>query len=282
MSKSVRAVAAPPADASRVAAIRNSLNPTDASAVAAFGERARREVTASVERLAAEVRTRDLPDMTDALHRAAETVRGLEPEMLTPTGMASLFGGRQRRLGWFRGRYEAASRALEDLTAEAKDRAQRIEAKTHALNTLHEQARTFILELDAYLEAGRTRVAEAAAESADALSHRLGELDALRNTAVQQLPLVRVVQNIDAPVGETLTSAFAAMDQWRADWADRLGMHMDPRARLRPDEAALAEDKAKLIKALETTATAVAEAHTRRRAAEEELAQAAKALGARG
>jgi uncharacterized protein YaaN involved in tellurite resistance len=283
MSRSVGAPVAPDADAARVAAIRNSIDLRDKSTLETFGERARREVGASISRLHAEATGRELSDVSDALRRAAEAARGLDPSLLTPTGMANLFGGRKRRLNWFRGKFETAAKTLDAVTAELRDRSHKIEKKSQSLNTLHEQARGFILELDAHLAAGKARGVEVvnqggerAAEAVERLTRRIGDLEGLRATAVEQLPLVRMVQNVDAPVGEAVERAAAAIAAWKTDWSERLGMQLDPRMRLRPDEAGLERAKARLLDSLASTDAVLAEARTRRSEAETEMEKAAK------
>ena len=69
MGADLKAIATPPADASRVAAIRNSLDLDDAEAVAAFGERARLEVAATVQRILAEVRSAEALEAADQLRK---------------------------------------------------------------------------------------------------------------------------------------------------------------------------------------------------------------------
>jgi uncharacterized protein YaaN involved in tellurite resistance len=288
MSRPVGTAAAPPADASRVAAIRNSLDLKDKGAVEAFGERARREVTASVERLLSEVRTRDVIESGEIVTRAADLLDPLDPAALIPKGgLSDLFSGRKVRLDRFRSRFDGAGRSLEDYADDLKERAERLARKSQALNNLHEQARTFILELDAYLEAGRLRLAEAAgaaneklAENAERLTHRLAELETVRRAAVEQLPLVRVVQNIDAPISEAVDDAIAAIGHWRSDWSDRLGMQLDRRTRIRPDEVGLADAKSSLGQALHSVQSALAEARARRSDVEEHMDRAAKACRA--
>ena len=283
MSRSVGSAAAPPADASRVAAIRNSLDLKDRSAVEVFGERAKREVVASVERLLAEVRTRDVIESSELLRNASGALDPLDPQDLIPKGgLSGLFAGRQARLIRFRSRFEGAGRSLEDFAADLKERGDRLARKAQALNHLHEQARGFILELDAYLEAGRARLAEAAgqdrlAENAEKLKARMAELDAVRRAAIEQLPLVRMEQNIDAPISEAVEQATAAIGRWRADWSDRLGIKRDKRTRIRPDEIGLAGAKTDLGKALSHVHAALAEARARRAEAEEEMDRVAKA-----
>ena len=274
---------APDADAARIAAIRNSIDLKDKSTLETFGERARREVGASIARLHSEATGRELSDLSDALRRAGEAARGLDPSMLTPSGMANLFGGRKRRLNWFRAKFETAAKTLDGVTAELRDRARKVEKKSQSLNTLHEQARGFILELDAHLAAGKARGAEVidqsgekAAEAVDRLKRRIGDLEGLRATAIQQLPLVRMVQNVDAPVGEAVERAAAAIAAWKTDWSERLGLQLDPRMKLRPDQAGLEIAKGRLLDSLTSSDAVLGDARARRSEAEAEMEKTAK------
>ncbi|MBS0294794.1 MAG: toxic anion resistance protein [Proteobacteria bacterium] len=286
MSRPVGSVAAPPADASRVAAIRNSLDLRDKAACEGFGERAKREVVAGVDRLLSEVRTRDVIESSELLKNASGALDPLDPQDLIPKGgLSGLFSGREARLSRFRSRFDGAGRSLQDFAADLKERGERLARKAQALNHLHEQARTFILELDAYLEAGRAKLVEAVgqeklAENAERLKTRLAELEQVRRAAVEQLPLVRMVQNIDAPISESVEQATAAIARWRADWSDRLGMQLDKRVRIRPDGAGLNQAKAELGQALGAVQAVLAEARARRAEAEEHMDRAARACRA--
>ncbi len=282
-------VAAPPADAARVAAIRNSLDLKDKSSVETFGERARREVVASADRLVSEIRSRDVTEAGEIIRHAIETVSELDPSRLTPTGLGAMFGGRKARLSWFRGRFESVGHALDDLAADLKERAERVERRTQSLNNLHEQARTFILELDAYIEAGHGRHSEVGqapndklAEGVERLDRRVADLAGARLAAVEELPLVRIIQNIDAPLSETMNGALEAMSRWRADWTDRLGINLDKRMRIRPDEVGLAQSKASLIEALRAADARLTEAKTRRSETEELMDATAKRVRSTG
>lgn len=285
------AVAAPKADASRVASIRNSLNLTDASAVEAFGERARREVTAGVDRLAAEVRSRDITDAIEILKHAQGLIDALDPSSLTPGGgLAALVNGREARLERFRRQFESASKQLEGLNGDLMERAERLDRKAGSLNHLHDQAKTFILELDAYLEAARLRIGElshldaASAPKADRqqldgaerLQKRLAELETVRRAAVEQLPLVRIVQNVDGPLHGVMEAAVNAVKAWRSDWSERLGMHLGRNVRVRPDEVGLAQSKAALTSAMQRAVADLGEAKGRRSEAEEQMDVAAR------
>ena len=159
-----RTIAAPAADAARVAAIRNNLDLNDAGEIAAFGERACRDVAASVERIAVEVRNGDLAEALDVLAKAREAISRLDPSELEPRGgLDSLFNGRTARLHRFRKAYDSAGASVQADAVAVDERRQQVERRIGVLNGLHEHARSFILELDAYLEAGRQRLAAARA-----------------------------------------------------------------------------------------------------------------------
>ncbi len=275
-------VAAPRADASRVAAVRNSLDLKDRGALETFGERARREVVASIERLLAEVRTRDITEAGEILREMSGVISGLETSGLTPkSGMGGMFDSREGRLDRFRSRFDSQWKVLKGLCDDLTERGDRMTRRVASLNTLHEQTRTFVLELDAYLDAGRTRAQETMAAPADNLERfqaRLAELGEVRLAAISQLPLVRRVQNTDAPLGEAVKAPVAVLQRWRADWIDRLGMRLERGVRIRPDEAGLEAARAEALKALAAAQDVIAEARARRGEAESAMDAAAKTV----
>ena len=87
-----RSIAAPAADASRVAAIRNKLDLRSPSDIAGFGERARKDVLAGIERLLAEVRANPLGDAADRLKGAQGRIEKLDPSELEPRTPADIPG----------------------------------------------------------------------------------------------------------------------------------------------------------------------------------------------
>jgi len=305
-----RTIASPAADAARVAAIRNNLDLRDPEEIAAFGERARKEVLASVERLLAEVRSNDAAEALDLAARARARIETHDPSDLEPRGgLDNLFNGRTARLHRFRRAVDQTGAFVGDLAADLAERAQRLERKTEALNGLHEQARTFILELDAYLEAGRARLGEArAAEAAEAqpsgtgedpqppaaeapaprplpapssaerLAARLAELERARSAALQQLPLVRMAQNADAFLVEDLNRAASTLTLWRRDWNEMLGAGVRDKARFRPHIPALAESKLTTLETLAKAIASLGDGRARRAEAEERMQKVAEAV----
>jgi hypothetical protein len=282
MGLELKAVLTPPADASRVAAIRNCLDLNDEEAVAAFGERARLEVVASVQRILAEVRGAEGKEAGGLLKQAAELVDALDPAKLKVRGFWRLFVGRRKRLTQFRETFQHAEGLVETVAGDLSERAEQLARRAAALDRLHGQAKTFILELDAYLDAGRIAKATAREESAEALDmlgRRLEILASARRCAVEQLSLVRLVQNVDAPLSEALAGAARAARRWNADWSELLGLTPERRKkRIRPDATALYEAKALALEALVAPTNTVAEARRRRAEAEGEMEQAARAL----
>ena len=295
-----RSVAAPAADAARVAAIRNNLNINDKGAVAGFGEQARKALQAGGERLMAEVRGGDARGAADRLRAALERIEKLDPTELEPRGgLDNIFNGRVARLHRFRRAYEHAAHALADIGADLDARTKKITARSDALNGLHEGARALILELDAWLEAGRARLAEARAAipagapeiqpadsaaaaprpvadmgPADRLAARLADLDRARSAALQQLPLVRMVQNADAFLADDLARARTAMAEWRTAWGELLGIGRGDR--VRPHIPALAESKLIAVEALGRAIKGLADGTQRRAEAEARIEGAAR------
>jgi uncharacterized protein YaaN involved in tellurite resistance len=283
MSADLTAIATPAADASRVAAIRNSLDLADTEAVAAYGERARLEVAASVQRILAEVRSAEAKEAADQLRKTADLIAAADPARLTVRGLMRLFVGRRKRIARFKAEFQASAALVETVAGDLSEGAERLARRSAALDRLHDQAKTFILELDAYLDAGRQALAAAREDAAEArrvIEARLETLTVARRCAIEQLSLVRVVQNVDTPLAEALAETARAARRWMTDWTELLGLTPERRSkRIRPDIVALFEAKARALESLVAPTAALAEARLRRLDAESEMEQAARMLG---
>lgn len=291
-----RSIAAPAADAARVAGIRNNLNLNDKGAVAGFGEPARKALQAGGERLASEVRAAEIKGAADRLRAAQERIERLDPTDLEPRGgLDNIFNGRVARLHRFRRAFESAGQALAEVAADLETRARKLGERSETLNRLHEGARALILDIDAHLEAGRARLAEARPEPepvaepvaavdapaprpvpdmgpAERLDARLKDLDRWRSAALQQLPLVRVVQNADAFLLEDFARARAAIAEWRTAWGELLGVGRGDR--IRPHIPGLAETKLAASQAIGGVIKSLTEGAARRAEAESRIDQA--------
>lgn len=283
-------VAAPPADASRVASIRNTIDLTDATALAMFGDRARRELTTCVDRLLAEVRSSDLTDAEARLGQAQDAARGID---LAPLDKKGWFGGGERRRA-VKSRFLTADAVADGLAGELWERQQRMTRRVATLEALHGQTQVCILELDAYLEAGREAVAAAPrtlapvgeedapvvqvapVEQTGTLARRLEQLAAVREAALRQLPLVRVVQNVDGPVAAALQGACDAIGAWRRDWRELLGV--ESARKMRPDRLMLDQTREALLTALEAVRRPAADGRGRREDAERRMQEHAQTV----
>lgn len=271
-------VAAPVADASRVASIRNTIDLTDASSLAVFGERARREVVGCVDRVLAEVRGSDLVEGDALLGQAERLPADFD---LAPLFKKTMFGNGKRRAAVLE-RFRTTDLTLDGVAQGLRERADRLKRKTSALESLHEQAKQFVLELDAYLDAGRAAVASAPrtlapvgeedapvvqvapVEQTGTLSRRLDDLAAVRAGAIRELALVRVIQNVDAPMADRLAKAAEAIDGWRKDWRELLGLHQRRKTKIRPDLEALEKTRGDLLAAIAAVRAPLAEERARR------------------
>jgi uncharacterized protein YaaN involved in tellurite resistance len=283
MGADLKAIATPAADASRVAAIRNSLDLGDAEAVSAFGERARLEVAASIQRILAEVRSAEANEAAGQLRKTADAIADGDPARLTVRGVMRLFVGRRRRLARFTAEFQDSGALVETLAGDLSEGAERLARRSAALDRLHSQAKTFILELDAYLDAGRLAKAgarEPSPEAVETLDERLEILAAARRCAIEQLSLVRLVQNVDAPLADALSEAARAARRWVGDWTELLGLTPERRGkRIRPDAVVLYETRTQALEGLAPPSAAIAEARRRRADAEVEMERAARLLG---
>lgn len=270
-------VAAPAADAGRVASIRNTIDLTDATALAVFGERARREVIGCVDRVLSEVRGSDLVEADALLVQAERLPAELD---LAPLYKKTLFGNGKRRARLLE-RFRQVGLTLEGVAQGLRERADRLRRKTAVLDGLHAQAKQFVLELDAYLDAGRVAVASAPrtlapvgeenapvvqvapVEQTGTLVRRLDDLAAVRAGAIRELALVRVIQNVDAPMAERLSAVADAIDGWRKDWRELLGVDQ-PKRKIRPDRTMLDQTRADLLAAIGLARAPMAEERGRR------------------
>lgn len=98
------------------------------------------------------------------------------------------------------------------------------------------------------------------------LETRLATLDAVRAVAIGRLPLIRAAQNAEHTVPPVLKQACDAIEGWRADWLDALGLAgKKKRKSVRPDRVRLTEASSTLTSRIEATARELATATARRK-----------------
>ena len=279
--------AVPAPDAERVSAIRRELDPARPDSFAAFGEPARESLRAACAALADDRGGRAADEAAEQLTAICDAARGLNPQALTPRrGLAGLFDSRGRRLKRMREAFLATDSRLAGLSDELGARIAALKSRAQALEPRQEALRAPIVELGAWLEAGRQRLADALDEAAEGeasprrhLSDRLERLAATRMAALGQLPLVRILQNADAAAADRLEGAAAAVQAWREDWRKALGLEGKRRRKVQPEPSTLANLTERLDLATRRARAALDEGRTRRARVAERLDELNRSLG---
>ena len=266
MASYLRIGGAPAPSPARVADIRDAMDLSDPALATTFGERARGEVVTLIERLLAETRAGDLGACAPLLGHIEERLHGLNPSALrTRRGMAGWFDSRKKRLKAFRAAFTSASATMAETAGAIGDQGVGVTRRSRALEVLWAETRTAITELDAYVVAGVERLGQDASQDADhPLTGRLASLVVLRNTAIRQLPLVRMTQNADCALPDRLKSLAEAASTWRAAWREGLGLDRKRPRKIVPDQIGLMRDRDALIAVLEGVRRDLSAAATRR------------------
>jgi hypothetical protein len=213
--------AVPGPDADRVSAIRLDLDPSRPETFDSFGETARDGLRTACRTLIGDAG--QTGEAVGGLSGIRDATGGLNPNALTPRrGLAGLFDSRNRRLKRMRESFESADRRIASLVDDLQARVAALKSRAQALEPRHEAVRAPIVELGAWIEAGRQRLADLSDDAPDGatpprqrLSDRLEGLAATRMAAIGQLPLTRILQNVDASAAERLETAAKAAQAWR-------------------------------------------------------------------
>ena len=250
---------APPvvkSDPAKIAQIQRTLDISDTAQITAFGERAQRDVAGFSDRVLEQTKNRELGDTGELLSDVIAKARGLDPADLANAGpLARMFGGVRRRIHRFRSRFETVAAQIDKITVELERRVDRLRRDVTMLDGLHEQTRESIQELDAYIDAGkayadefrRTRLPELqaaatasgdgtqdlmaaqayqdAVQALDRLEKRVLYLQQARQIGIQQLPQIRIVQNGDATLIESLQASInLTIPVWKQKMVLLLGL----------------------------------------------------------
>lgn len=264
--------AAPAPDAARVSEIRLGLDPRDAAGFPAYGEAARAALASACAGLARD----EGGQAADEAGRLVGDIRAgagsLDPRRLVPrAGLMGLFDSRSGRLKAMREAFRAADARLAELGRDLSAQAAALKGRAAALDPALDALRAPILELGAWIEAGRARLPDASDEAPEGetsprarLADRLQALSAGRMTGLGCLPLARVLQNADAVAADRLEAAGKALDAWRADWRKTLGLDARRPRRVQPAPADLAALTTRLDQALTAAEATLADGRARR------------------
>lgn len=250
-------VEAPPkVDTSRATAIAKTIAITDTAQITTFGERAQREVAGFADQILSQTKNRELGDTGELLSDVIAKARGLDPADLARGDIFSrLLGGGRRQLHRFKSKFETVAAQIDRITVELERRVDRLRRDVTMFDGLHEQTKASIVELDAYIAAGklfaeeyrRTTLVELqnrtrasgdgsadlmaaqgyndAVQALDRLEKRVLYLQQARQIAIQQLPQIRIVQNGDATLIESLqASVHLTIPAWKQKMVVLLGL----------------------------------------------------------
>lgn len=266
--------------AERIADLKAGLDPHRPESFADYGSQAEAAVAAACAPLARDDGARIGQQARACLDQAAADARALDPNALTPRrGIAGLFDSRGRRLKRVRETFAGVDRRLAEAGEQLKSQAGALKVRVGELDPAHDAIRQPIIDLGAWIEAGRQRLADAAPEAPegetpprDQLSARLEGLASSRMSALAHLPLARVLQNADAVAAERLEAAAAAVDSWRADWRKGLGLEGRRKRRVQPAPSDLAGLTDQLTRSLGRAGQALSDGASRRSQAASRLA----------
>ncbi len=257
--------AAPPAvrtDPGKIAQIQRQLDIKDTAQITQFGERAQRDVAGFADRVLEQTRNRELGDTGELLSDVIAKARGLDPADLQKAGFfGRTAGAMRRRVHRFRSKFETVANQIDRITIELEKRTDTLRRDVTMLDGLHEQTRQSISELDAYIEAGkqyaeefkRTRLPELqqaatvrsegtedlmaaqayqdAVQALDRLEKRVLYLQQARQIGIQQLPQIRIVQNGDATLIESLQASInLTIPAWKQKMVLLLGLQRQSEA----------------------------------------------------
>jgi uncharacterized protein YaaN involved in tellurite resistance len=241
MSETLPTTAAEPAlpaivaEPGQVATIKSAIDIKDRARISTFGEGAQRSVVAYADKILEQTRNRDLGETGKLLVDIIEKAKGLDPASVKEGGMlARLFSSLEARVRRFAAQFEDVASQIDGIAMDVDKRKEQLKRDIAVLDDLHEETRQSIVQLDAYIQAGKDFAAEFrsgelerlkaaadavkgvadgllqaqtyqdAAQALDRLEKRIFYLQQARQIGIQQLPQIRIVQSGDETLIENL------------------------------------------------------------------------------
>lgn len=248
----------PKLDHQLLAKLRSEISLEDRAKISTFGDRASRNVTAYSERILAQTKTKELGDTGDLLNQIVLKAKRLDPASLEKEGfIGKLFGGAKAQVEKFKARFEDVAGQVDAIAIELDKRREGLRRDIAMLDSLHEETKASIGDLDGYIAAGKAFVAdfranelavlkaraEAAAQGGggaglmeaqeyrdaeqalDRLEKRVFYLEQARQIGIQQLPQIRIVQASDETLMEQLQASIRlTIPLWKQKMVLLLGL----------------------------------------------------------
>ena len=254
---SATAIAPLAVDAGQVATIKSQIDIGDTAQITSFGEGAQREVAGFADRILEQTRNKDMGDTGALLSDVIAKAKGLDPADLQKADFISrMFGGMRRQIFRFQQKFQTVAAQIDAITVELDKRVDRMRRDIAMLDGLHDQTKVSIGHLDAFIAAGNAFAAEFkagqlatlqaaagkpagdgsqdlmaaqdyqdAVQALDRLEKRVLYLQQARQIAIQQLPQIRIVQNGDTTLIESLQASInLTIPVWKQKMVLLLGL----------------------------------------------------------
>jgi uncharacterized protein YaaN involved in tellurite resistance len=234
--------------------IRSQIQLKDRAGMTQFGERAHKRVTEFSDRILSQTRNKDIGETGRLLSDIIMKAKGLDPAAIQNKGLiARIFGNVKAEVSKFKSRFESVAAQIDAIAIELDKRKDVLRRDIAMMDSLHEETRQAIIDLEAYIEAGKTFAAEfrthelprleAAAATAQEESEKLiraqeyqdavQALDRLEKRVfyLQQARQIRVVQSGDETLIENLqASTQLTIPVWKQKMVLLLGLQRQQEA----------------------------------------------------
>lgn len=239
--------------------IRSEIVIGDRAKITTYGDRAQRAATGYADKILSETRNKDIGDTGRLLTDVILKAKKLDPSTLQDEGFfGKLFGGMRAQVERFKARFDDVAGQIDAVGIEIDKRREGLRRDIAMLDQLHEETKSSIMELEAYIQAGKLFVdsyragdlpalkarAEQAAtagqgaglmeaqeykdaeQALDRLEKRVFYLQQARQISIQQLPQIRIVQASDETLMEQLqASTRLTIPLWKQQMVLALGLN---------------------------------------------------------
>ncbi|SCB16910.1 toxic anion resistance protein [Rhizobium hainanense] len=245
------------ADPTEIARIGDSIDITDRAGISVYGDRAQQAVSDYSDRILREVRNRDLGEVGKLLTDIIVKSKKLDPASLKDEGFLSrMFSSFRAKLERFKEQFEDVAGQIDRIGLELDRHKDILRRDIALLDDLHEETKQSIVQLDAYVQAGKDfaerfratdlprlkSAADAASanpgggmleaqiyqdslQALDRLEKRIFYLQQARQLGIQQLPQIRIVQAGDETLIENLQATSAlTVPAWKQKMVILLGL----------------------------------------------------------
>lgn len=216
------------AEPNRVTQLVKTLDLTERSRIITFGDNAQRKVADFAERVLEQTKNKEIGKTGELLSDVLAKARGLDPSSLhNASFLRRMFSSMEARIRRFRERFQDVASQVDHILLDLETNREILRRDIALLDELHDETKESIIELDAYIQAGKqfaerfqtdelvklkeeadvkantnegildAQNYQDALQSLDRLEKRLFYLEQARQIGIQQLAQIRIVQSGD-------------------------------------------------------------------------------------